>query len=105
MHGAMEHPRLASLNHTREVLKNMQALGRPSMSGELSKVRVQIAEMLQHLQRLDYLREIAAGVVQFYGKALDVDAGAASAEWLLLNHAESMTLHAAVSTFHALASR
>lgn len=74
MHGAMEHPRLASLNHTREVLKNMQALGRPSMSGELSKVRVQIAEMLQYLQRLDYLREIAAGVVQFYGKALDVDA-------------------------------
>ncbi len=74
MTGNADLPRSAALNHTANALKHMQALALPSMASNLSEARGEIAEMLQNLRRLGYLREIAAGVLQFYEQASDVDA-------------------------------
>lgn len=74
MQNTTDHPVFAAASHTDQALKHMQALALPSMTGNLSLARGELGEMLQHLRSLDYLRELAAGVVQFYVQAPDVDA-------------------------------
>jgi hypothetical protein len=74
MNGNVDSSGFAASSHMSQALKHMQALALPSMSSNLSHARSEIAELLQNLRRLDYLREIAAGVLRFYEQASDVDA-------------------------------
>lgn len=74
MHEFSSEHALTAVSLTQQALAHMRALTSSELSPGLRASTGQFAQMLQHLQRLDYLREIAAGVMQFYEQASDIDA-------------------------------